>query len=591
MFQTMRTSRQRRLRGAFFLAVGIGATGLTLLVYAFGLFDGFERQTVDYRFAIRGVRERPEMVMVAIDQPSLDRLGDWPLKRSIHGRVIDRLREDGAKVIAYDVEFSDPTVAREDLALYQAIGRAHGKVVLASTEVGPDGTTNVLGGPANLQAVGAAVGESQLPADRFAVLRRMDYSILGLKNFAVVAAERANGRPLRDVGTAWIDYAGPPRTIASVPMWKVVRGDFPRGTFRGKVVVVGASAPLLQDRHATPTSGSDLMAGVEIQANQIATAIRGFPLRSAPSQDAVLVIALLGLVTPLLSIRRSALVAAGASVALGALHAFATQLAFDHGLVVSFVYPLMALALASLGALSLHLLFTAFDREHVRDLFARFVPEQVVDQVLARTDGDLRLGGRELVATVMFSDLRGFTTSVETMHADHVIEVLNRYLGAMSDAVLENGGTLVSYMGDGIMAVFGAPIEQPDHADRALAAAVEMLDVRLPRVNTWLREHGLGEGYKMGIGLNTGPVMSGNVGHTRRLEYTAVGDTVNTASRIEGMTKGTPYSVFVADSTHALLRSAERLEEVGELEVRGRAQKLRVWGLAARGSASPLRAA
>jgi adenylate cyclase len=251
----------------------------------------------------------------------------------------------------------------------------------------------------------------------------------------------------------------------------------------------------------------------------------------------------------------------------------------------------MSLVLASLGALSLHLVFTAFEREHVRDLFARFVPEQVVDQVLARTDADLRLGGRELVATVMFSDLRGFTTSVETMHADHVIEVLNSYLAEMSDAILAHGGTLVSYMGDGIMAVFGAPIEQPDHADRALAAALEMLDERLPKVNAWLRERNLGEGYKMGIGLNTGPVMSGNVGHTRRLEYTAVGDTVNTASRVEGMTKGTPYSLFVAESTHSLLASPERLEEVGELEVRGRRQTLRIWGAAACGSASPLRAA
>jgi adenylate cyclase len=232
-------------------------------------------------------------------------------------------------------------------------------------------------------------------------------------------------------------------------------------------------------------------------------------------------------------------------------------------------------------ALGLHLVFSAFERERVRDVFSRFVPEQVVDQVLARTDSDLRLGGRELVATVMFSDLRGFTTSVETMHADHVIDVLNQYLAEMSDAILAHGGTLVSYMGDGIMAVFGAPIEQADHADRALAAAREMIDERLPRVNAWLREHGLGDGYRMGIGLNTGPVMSGNVGHTRRLEYTAVGDTVNTASRVEGMTKGTPYSLFVAQSTYERLRNGHvELAYAGELDVRGRKQKLRLWGLA-----------
>ena len=132
-----------------------------------------------------------------------------------------------------------------------------------------------------------------------------------------------------------------------------------------------------------------------------------------------------------------------------------------------------------------------------------------------------------------------------------MIDVLNHYLAEMSDAIMDHGGTLVSYMGDGIMAVFGAPIEQPDHADRALAAAEEMLTVRLRRFNEWLREQGLGEGFRMGVGLNSGSVMSGQVGSERRIEYTAVGDTTNTAARLEGMTKGTPHQVFIADSTRA----------------------------------------
>ena len=149
----------------------------------------------------------------------------------------------------------------------------------------------------------------------------------------------------------------------------------------------------------------------------------------------------------------------------------------------------------------------------------------------------------------------------------------------MSDAILDAGGTLLSYMGDGIYAVFGAPISQPDHADRALAAARDMLEVRLPEFNDWMREAGLGEGYRMGIGLNTGSIMSGNVGHERRVEYTAVGDTVNTASRIEGMTKGTPYMLFMAESTYSLLSSPPpELAFWEEVEIRGREQKLKLWG-------------
>ena len=161
-----------------------------------------------------------------------------------------------------------------------------------------------------------------------------------------------------------------------------------------------------------------------------------------------------------------------------------------------------------------------------------------------------------------------------------MIDALNRYLTAMSEAILDHGGTLVAYMGDGIMAVFGAPLQQDDHADRALAAARDML-ARLEGFNGWLREQELHQGFKMGIGLNTGPVMSGNVGSERRLEYTALGDTTNTAARLEGMTKGTPHQLYVADSTRDALRTpATDLVEVGEFEVRGRKAKIRLWSVA-----------
>ena len=135
--------------------------------------------------------------------------------------------------------------------------------------------------------------------------------------------------------------------------------------------------------------------------------------------------------------------------------------------------------------------------------------------------------------------------------------MLNRYLTGMSDAILDHDGTLVAYMGDGIMAVFGAPLKQENHPDRALAAARDML-ARLEGFNQSLREEELHDGFKMGIGLNSGPVMSGNVGSERRLEYTALGDTTNTAARLEGMTKGTPHQLFLADSTREALLARDK---------------------------------
>ena len=163
-----------------------------------------------------------------------------------------------------------------------------------------------------------------------------------------------------------------------------------------------------------------------------------------------------------------------------------------------------------------------------------------------------------------------------------MIDVLNHYLTEMSDAIMDHGGTLVAYMGDGIMAIFGAPLEQADHAARALAAAQEMLGSRLEAFNEWLLATAIAdEPIRMGIGLNSGEVMSGNVGSPNRLEYTAVGDTTNTASRLEGMTKGTPHTLFVAGSTRELAErdGASGLTLVGEMDVRGRDGTLEVWSL------------
>jgi adenylate cyclase len=345
--------------------------------------------------------------------------------------------------------------------------------------------------------------------------------------------------------------------------------------------VIGPSAPSLQDVHPTSTTRSDeLMAGAEIQATALDTVRRGLPLQSAPPWLEVLLIVVLGMLAPVASMRLSPLRAIAVALVGAVLFVVAVQLAFNSGTVVAFVYPLGALVLTTVGALAVHYVTTAFERERVRDLFARFVPENVVDDVLARTDEGIRIGGVQRDGTVMFTDLRGFTGFAESLPPERVIDVLNHYLSGMSDTILNHGGTLVAYMGDGIMAVFGAPIEQDDHADRALNAAREMLWEKLPAFNDWIRSEGLGDGFRMGIGLNSGNVMSGNVGSERRLEYTAIGDTTNTASRLEGMTKGTPHQLFLADSTRSRLKEqAPDLVPVGEFEVRGRTAKVTLWSL------------
>jgi adenylate cyclase len=359
-----------------------------------------------------------------------------------------------------------------------------------------------------------------------------------------------------------------------------VRRRYEPGTFRDKYVVIGAVAPTLQDRHRTSWPAGE-MAGPEIHANAIETLLRGTPLHASSATADLLIALALTLLPLLLGIWLRPFVALAAGLAAALLYAVVAQVAFGRGLILPVVVPLIGLGIALTGALVVHYLTASVERAQTRDLFSRFVPDSVVAQVLERadTEDDVRLGGELLTATVLFSDLRGFTSFAEGREPSEVIGVLNRYLTEMSDAILDHDGTLVAYMGDGIMAVFGAPIASDDHAEKALAAAREMLD-RLERFNAWLRDEGLGDGFKMGIGLNSGDVMSGNVGSARRLEYTTIGDTTNTAARLEGMTKGTPYQLFVADTTYGRLREAPGdLESLDELEVRGRKAGLKVWAL------------
>jgi adenylate cyclase len=484
-----------------------------------------------------------------------------------------------------DIQFTEPTDPTDDQDLAEAIERAHGKVVLATTEVAKNGETTVMGESNGHNELGARAASARETIDSDGEIRRFPYAYNSLQSFPVVTAEIATGHRVRASlfhdGSLPIDFAGPPETLHQDSFYNVLTGKPDPARFANKIVIVGASAPILQDIHATATTNGATMSGPEVWGNAVSTVLRGAPLKDVPGWLDILLIVALGAVAPLSSLRLRSLRAFLNALALAVLFTIAVQLAFNGGWILSFVYPLFALALGTLGTLAVLYLITAIERERVHDLFARFVPADVVEQVVARTDDNLRLGAVERDCTVLFSDLRGFTSFSEKQPAQRVIEVVNCYLNEMTEAILDSGGTLIAYMGDGIMAVFGAPLEQDDHADRALAAATLMIGPRLERFNAWLSEQGHDHTFAMGVGINSGPVMAGNIGSEKRVEYTALGDTTNTASRLEGMTKGSGHMLFIAETTRERMQSPpEDLVLVGELEVRGRLAAVPVWTIA-----------
>jgi CHASE2 domain-containing sensor protein len=338
------------------LVAAVAALALVGLAELAGALDSLERASISTRFALRDAPPPTNIVIVKIDDRTFGELNKpWPLSRSLHARVIDRLHAAGAREIVYDVQFTEPRTPAEDSDLYDAIGAA-GNVTLATSQSDAQGRTNVLGGDANLAQVHARAAAANLTTSQGGVISHYPYEVSHLKSLAVVAAERASGKSLSPSqfpgGNALIDYRGGAGTFRSVPFWQVLRGGVPASVFRDKIVVVGATAPSLQDFHATPTSGSDLMPGPEVQANAIWTALRGNPLTSAPGWLTALAILVAALLAPLAALRLGLTRATMITVAAGAAYAVAAKLAFDAGVVVGLTGPLAACALGTAGMLA-----------------------------------------------------------------------------------------------------------------------------------------------------------------------------------------------------------------------------------------------
>jgi CHASE2 domain-containing sensor protein len=343
-----------RVRGLCVAAVA--ALALVGIAELTGGLDSLERASVSTRFALRDVPAPTDIVIVKIDDRTFGELGKaWPFSRSLHAQMIDHLHAAGAREIVYDVQFTEPRPGNQDIDLYDAIGAAGG-VTLATSQSDAQGHTNVLGGDANLALVHARAAAANLTTSEGGVITHYPYEVSHLKSLAVTAAEVAGGKPISSSrfpgGNALIDYRGGAGTFRSVPFWKVIRGKVPASVFRGKIVVVGATAPSLQDFHATPTSGSDLMPGPEVQANAIWTALRSNPLTAASGWLALLAILIGALLAPLAALRLGLIKATQIAVAAGVAYAVAAKLLFDGGVIIELTGPLAACTLGIAGMLA-----------------------------------------------------------------------------------------------------------------------------------------------------------------------------------------------------------------------------------------------
>jgi CHASE2 domain-containing sensor protein/tRNA A-37 threonylcarbamoyl transferase component Bud32 len=385
--------------------VGILAALVAIVSHTTGLLARPERTTVDARFSIRGPQRPPRgIVIVAIDQNSLAQLPRFPFPRTVYVPAIRRLQADGARVIAFDIEFNRPTSASADEALIQAVSRAR-PVVFATSLIDQRGQTEVLGGPLTQHEIGAQVGATVASTDSAGVVRRFPSAVRGLPSYAVVLARLTGHEPsIRAFSGegALIDYQGPSGTFPTVSFVDLLQGHVAPGAFRGRVVIIGETAPSGQDLHPSPFG---VISGPEVQANALATILRGFPLRDVPGWVSVLLIVLLGLLPSLACARAGAGATLAVSVAALVLFSVAAQLSFDGGKILDYSDGLLALGLSGVATVGVDYAVQSRERNRLRELFAAFSPE-VVDQVLAQSGASGDLGGLQLPATAVIGGYR-----------------------------------------------------------------------------------------------------------------------------------------------------------------------------------------
>ena len=582
-------------RGPLGLTLSLGI--LTFLVISGLSFlnqgQTLENHALDLAYRFRPPESAPSaLIIVGIDEPSFQELQlPWPWPRKIHAELIRRLNDAGARLIVFDVIFAEPTTPAED-QLFAAAMRQAGNVILSQTlevTVSRQFSRRLLVSPLSLfEQAARDVGVSMVTPDADGVVRRFRLNLAGRKTLPTVVMHHLKPQETLTVHQGGlIDFVGPPRSVETVSYYQVLDQNrpLPAQRIRDRVVLVGR----MSEASGTPQSQADamytpffastgqLMAGVEVQGNIIHTMLNG---RAGQEISVALRLGLYLLVTVLFSFLAARLspwnglliIFAGMLLILGfSIYAFGAWNFWMPPILVCAGLPLIYT-----GNVLTQYVMEVREKRWLRHAFGRYVAPEVVEIISSQPER-LKLGGEELEATVLFADLAGFTTVSESMTPVEVIGLLNEFFTPMTQITLEHKGTLDKFIGDCVMALWGAPVPIPDHARRACQAALLMQEGVHHLQISW-RERGLSS-LRARVGLHSGPVMAGNVGSQERFNYTVLGDTVNLASRLEGANKFYGTEILISGDTRGQLGDAFLVRELDLIQVQGRGRPVTIFEL------------
>jgi adenylate cyclase len=608
------------------LASGTPALGVAMVLagaYLLGLLGPSRARAGDLLFAVRPAQAARSTVIVGIDQKSYQALlprhgplSAWP--RTLYAQALDALRPAGPRVIAFAIFFD--ASRPEDPLLAEAMRRA-GNVVVPVVAQGPRSFDprpgvaqefDAFARPAATVRAGARdEGLANITTNRDSVVRSLPLLLRAggeeLPSLALTIVAHftrrptvidtpaepgrvhAAGRviPVAEHDTMLIDFLGPPSepdghgSFPIISFVDVFEGRFDPALVRDRIVLLGPTIRGV-DEHATPTTGDTRMWGVEILGNAVETVLYQHFLVLASAPVTVALIGGMALLAALVVATWRPLLA-GLTVAGGlALYGTVAAVLFDRGVVLDLVYPTAALLISFAAALASRLVLEQTEQRMVRDAMGRYLSPVVSQWVLADPDR-LRLGGEMREMTVLFSDLRSFTTLAHTLPPEALVTLLNIYRAEMADVVFRHDGVLAQYAGDAIEAFWNAPMTQADHARRACETALDIVEA-LGRLRPVFERGGWAH-LDVGVGINTGQMVVGNMGSKDRLIYTAVGDPVNVAARLESLSKEYGVRIVVGEATVTAVPQGFVYRFLDLVAVKGRAEPLRCYEVVARAGA------
>jgi adenylate cyclase len=577
---------------------------IVAVFYQFNTFYMIENNLTD-RLTAEPRDADHRVKILAIDEASLDQIGKWPWPRDVLATVVEKLMEGGANSVWIDVLYTEQSQNPREDEVWAKLVDKYEQVYLpayfqlkARQTPGTSLAYEKLNWPV-IPVDNEQVGHINVMEDRDRVVRK---ALLGVRNeegemIPAISVKLANRLLPEDGHIRWDDndewYLGGNPIVtnhrgevsfsyASAPqdsrfeifsVYQVLNGEIDPTYFEDAVVLIGPYTVGLQDMYYTPMSKTLRMFGVEIHANIIQSFLDNQIYSSVTKPAGLGIMAFLFLLSYIIMDRlkpRWALI-----VLLGFIIAYtiAVVVAYQTSQkLIPYFYPLMAMVMGYIASVVSQYLLERRERNRVTGIFGRYVAKGVVDEILSSKE-EIKVGGVRKEVTLMFVDIRGFTPLSEKIQPEEVVNILNEYLDLCTQSIFTYEGTLDKFMGDGVMTIFGAPREQPDHAERAVHTALLLKQRGEELARLLLEKHGRTVGF--GIGINSGPAVIGNFGSKDRLDYTAIGDTVNLAARLESNAK--PGQILISENTYLKIQGKFETNTLDPIKVKGKEQPVTVF--------------